>query len=255
MTTFVVTPARIVFLVVLVGTTLALLTERFRHSRLEARWRSRVKDHIIVAGFGTVGHSAVDTLLAGTTRPGQIVVIDVDADAVTRAREAGLVAIGADATHAAVWEQARVHTAHAVIITCNRDDTATLVTLTVREVNASVPISVNVREAENQRLLSQSGATTVVLSSAAAAGWSGGRRNRRRPSMSSRTSCPSGRGLDLVERPVLSHELGGPPRNEGEVPIGLVRGSVRISFDDAAFQRTAPGDIVVCLVRNRHDEP
>ena len=53
-------------------------------------------------------------------------------------------------------------------MTCNRDDTATLATLTVRELNSTVPISAAVREAENARLLSQSGATTVILSSEAA---------------------------------------------------------------------------------------
>jgi voltage-gated potassium channel len=55
-----------------------------------------------------------------------------------------------------------------VVVTCNRDDTATLVTLTARELNSSVLISVAVREAENAHLLAQSGATTVVLSSEAA---------------------------------------------------------------------------------------
>ena len=202
-TTFLVTPARILFLIVLVGTTLELLTERFRRSRLEARWRSRVKDHTIVAGYGTVGRSAIETLLAGgTTRPEQIVVIDVDADAVTRAREAGLVAIGDDATHAAVWTQARVETAHAVMVTCNRDDTSTLVTLTVRELNASVPISVNVREAENQRLLSQSGATTVVLSSEAAGRLVGRSTDAPEAVRVLEDLLTVGHGIDLVERPV-----------------------------------------------------
>ena len=190
-------------------------------------------------------------LAGGTTRPEQIVVIDVDADAVTQAREAGLVAIGADATHASVWTQARVESARAVIVTCNRDDTATLVTLTVRELNASVPISVNVREAENERLLSQSGATTVVLSSEAAGRLVGRSTDSPEAVRVIEDLLSVGRGIDLVERPVRPHELGGPPRNEGEVPVGLVRGSARIAFDDDDFQRTAPGDIVVCLVRSR----
>jgi voltage-gated potassium channel len=253
-TTFLVTPARILFLIVLVGTTLELLTERFRRSRLESRWRSRVKDHTIVAGFGTVGQSAVETLLAGgSTCAEDVLVIDVDADAVTRAREAGLVAIGADATHTVAWTQARVEMARAVIVTCNRDDTATLVTLTVRELNPEVPISVSVREAENARLLSQSGATTVVLSSEAAGRLVGRSTDAPQAVRVLEDLLAVGHGIDLVERPVRPHEVGGPPRNEGEVPVGLVRGSERIAFDDDDFQRTAPGDIVVCLVRRpRH---
>ena len=168
-TAFVVTPLRVVFLVVLVGTTLELLTERFRHTRAEARWRRTVTDQTIVAGYGTMGRQAVETMLAnGTTTAEQVVVIYPQDEAATRAREAGLTAIVADATRTAAWKQARVETARAVVVTCNRDDTATLATLTVRELNSTVPISAAVREAENARLLSQSGATTVILSSEAA---------------------------------------------------------------------------------------
>jgi voltage-gated potassium channel len=54
-TAFIVTPLRIIFLIVLVGTTIELLTERFRRRRAEARWRRTVKDHTIVAGYGTMG--------------------------------------------------------------------------------------------------------------------------------------------------------------------------------------------------------
>ena len=166
-TAFVVTPLRVVFLVVLVGTTLELLTERFRHSRAEERWRRKMRDHTIVAGYGTMGRQAVETLLANDTTSTDHGHRLQEA-ATTSAREAGLTAIMADATRTAAWQQARIETARAVIVTCNRDDTATLATLTARELNRTVPISAAVREAENAHLLSQSGATTVVLSSEAA---------------------------------------------------------------------------------------
>jgi voltage-gated potassium channel len=114
-TAFVVTPLRVVFLVVLVGTTLELLTERFRCSRAEARWRRTVRDHTIVAGYGTMGHQAVETLLAtNATTADRVVVIDPNHNAVTSAREAGLTAIMADATHTAAWEGANIHSARAV---------------------------------------------------------------------------------------------------------------------------------------------
>ena len=251
-TTFLVTPARIVFLVMLVGTTLELLTERFRYTRLEARWRSRVKDHIIVAGYGTVGRSAVDALLAGgSARPQDIVVIDFNEAAVTHAREAGLTAIGEDVTHTVAWKQARIDTARAVMVTCSRDDTATLATLTARELNATVPISAAVREAENAHLLSQSGATSVVLSSEAAGRLVGRSTDSPEAVRVLEDLLAAGHGIDLVERPARPDEVGGPPRSDGELAVGLVRGGARITFDDEAFQRTEPGDVVVCLVRRR----
>src|SRR5262249_38292776 len=64
-TTFVVTPLRVVFLIVLVGTTLQLLTERYRKARAIERWRKRVRNHIIVVGYGTKGRGAIEAMLTG----------------------------------------------------------------------------------------------------------------------------------------------------------------------------------------------
>jgi len=249
-TAFVVTPLRILFLIVLVGTTLELLTERFRQSRAESRWRSRMRAHTIIAGYGTMGRSAVETLVANGAGRDDIVVIDRSSEAIADAGEAGLTGIVADATRTATWRQARLDRASAVVITCNRDDTATLATLTARELNERVPISVAVREAENAHLLSQSGATTVVLSSEAAG---------RLVGLSTQTPgavgvledlLVAGAGLELRERVADADEVGGPPRPERSVgvPIALIRHGRRIAFDDDAFQRLEAGDVVVSLV-------
>jgi voltage-gated potassium channel len=56
------TPLRILFLVVLVGTTLQVLTERSRQAWKIQRWRSRVRNHTVVVGYGTKGKSAVATI-------------------------------------------------------------------------------------------------------------------------------------------------------------------------------------------------
>jgi voltage-gated potassium channel len=250
LTAFLVTPLRILFLIVLVGTTLELLTERFRQARAEARWRTRMTAHTIVVGYGTMGRGAVATLLANGTRPDEIVVVDRLPEAVATAGEAGLTGIVADATHTATWRHARLDQAHAVVVTCNRDDTATLVTLTARELDATVPISVAVREAENAHLVSQSGATTVVLSSEAA---------DRLVGLSTQSPgavgvledlLVAGSGLDLVERRVEPDEVGRPPDRARGVgmPIALVRSGRRISFDDPAFLDVRTGDVVVSLV-------
>ena len=250
-TAFIVTPLRVVFLVVLVGTTLELLTERFRRARAEARWRRTVKDHTIVAGYGTMGRGAVETLLANdATTVEQVIVLDPLESAVTSAREAGLTAIMIDATRTAAWTQANVDTARAVVVTCNRDDTATLVTLTVRQLNATVPIAAAVRESENAHLLSQSGATTVVLSSEAAGRLVGLATEAPGAVGVVEDLLATGRGLELVEHPVGADEVGGPPLQSPDrgIPIALIRGVMRISFGDPAFQRVESGDIVVSLV-------
>ncbi len=248
-TAFVVTPLRILFLIVLVGTTLELLTERFRRARTESSWRSRVSQHTIVVGYGTMGRAAVEALFANGTARDDVVVIDRLADAVADAGQAGLVGIVADATRTSTWRQARLDKARAVVVTCNRDDTAALVTLTVRELNESVRISVAVREEENAHLLAQSGATTVVLSSEAAGRLIGLSTQVPGAIGVLEDLLVAGNGLDLTERTVDADEIGGPPDEARCVgrPIAIVRGAARISFDDPAFERVQPGDIVVSL--------
>ncbi|HSK50768.1 MAG TPA: ion channel, partial [Solirubrobacterales bacterium] len=91
-TTVVVTPARVLFLILLVGTTLEILAERSREAYRLARWRRRLKDHTIVCGYGVKGRSAVRTLLSKGTKPDQIVAIEPDPDARELAIADGLVA-------------------------------------------------------------------------------------------------------------------------------------------------------------------
>jgi voltage-gated potassium channel len=50
-----ITPARVLFLIILVGTTLEVLTEQYRNNLRETRWRRTLKDHVIICGYGTKG--------------------------------------------------------------------------------------------------------------------------------------------------------------------------------------------------------
>ena len=56
-----ITPLRVLFLIILVGTTLEVLTERTREEWRLNRWRTTLRDHTVVVGFGTKGRSAVQT--------------------------------------------------------------------------------------------------------------------------------------------------------------------------------------------------
>ena len=75
LTTLLVTPARILFLILLVGTTLEILAERSRTAYRIARWRRHLKDHTIICGYGVKGRTAARTLMDKGTDPHQIVVI------------------------------------------------------------------------------------------------------------------------------------------------------------------------------------
>ena len=166
-TVLLITPARIVFLILVVGTTVEVLTDQSRQLWLTERWRRRVNDHYLICGFGATGQAAADDLVRRGVDPDHIVAVDRNPDAVRRATDQGFVAIQGDATLNAVLNEAAVERARAVIVTPNRDDTAVLVTLTVRERNPHAHIVTGLREQENLHLLQQGGADQVIDSTAA----------------------------------------------------------------------------------------
>ena len=131
--TVVFTPLRIAFLVVLVGTTLELLSERSRQGWKIQRWRNKVRNHTIVIGYGTKGKRAVEARVSDEAAQGEIVVVDTDRSALEHAATAGLVTVHGDATKSDVLRLAGAQHASSIIVATNRDDTAVLVTLTARE--------------------------------------------------------------------------------------------------------------------------
>ncbi len=162
-----ITPARILFLILVVGTTVEVLTERSRQLILTQRWRQRVKDHYIVCGFGSTGQSATSALVAQGVPSTSIVVVDSDGAVCAKAQEDGFTSVRGDASRVTVLHQAAIDRSKAVIVTPNRDDTAVLVTLTARELNPDAQIVAAGRVKENLHLLRQSGANAVIDSSAA----------------------------------------------------------------------------------------
>lgn len=211
----VITPARVLFLIILVGTTLEVLTEQYRTNLRMTRWRKTVKDHVIICGYGTKGRSAISALLETDFDKSRIVVVERSATAVRQATSAGLVAIEGSATRSSVLNEAHVKNAKAVIIATDSDDASVLVALTVRQLTAGqVRIIAAVREAENAPLLKQSGAHHVIVSSATAG---------RLLGLS--TSAPPlidvvedlltpGQGMALAMRSAERHEVGTSPREE-----------------------------------------
>jgi len=136
----VVTPLRLVFLIVLVGTTMELLTDRSRHAFKVQRWRSRVRNHVVVVGYGTKGSAAADTMLGDGADPASIVVVDLDPERLKLASSRGLVTVSGNATRAEVLRTAGVPRAASIVVAPSRDDTAVLVTLTARELAPTATI-------------------------------------------------------------------------------------------------------------------
>ncbi|GAA2332707.1 potassium channel family protein [Saccharopolyspora halophila] len=238
----VVTPLRVLFLIVLVGTTLEVLTERSRQAYKIQRWRSKVRDHVVVIGYGTKGRSAVTSLLGEGADPGRIVVVDTERAALESASAQGLVTVNGSGTRSDVLRVAGVPRASAIVICPERDDTAVLVTLTARELAPKARVVAAVREAENVHLLRQSGADSVVVSSDTAGRLLG-----------MATSTPSvvemfedllspEAGLAISERDVDPSEVGGSPRHLPDMVLGLVRGGTLHRVDAPEADAIEAGD-------------
>jgi voltage-gated potassium channel len=246
LTTLVITPTRVLFLILLVGTTVEILAARTRAGYRERRWSRGLKDHIIVCGFGTKGRSAVQALVGAGVGRDSVVVIDPADPAVAEATHHGLVAVKGNATSVEVLEQAGIRTASSVVIAVNRDDTAVLVTLTARQLNASAYVVAAVREQENASLLSQSGANLVVTSSGAAGRLLGLGTQAPLAVGVVEDLLSTGAGLDVGERPVTPDELGPLSAVMQRQPVlAVVREGNTHRYDDDAVQQLRDGDRLV----------
>jgi voltage-gated potassium channel len=242
-----ITPLRITFLLVLIGTTLEALTARSREEFRIRRWRSRVRQHVIVCGYGTKGRSAIRSLEALGTPLDSIVVVDPDPRAIDEANAVGLTGIVGDAGRTEVLRRASVERARAVIVAANRDDAAVLITLTVRQLNPSVPITTSVREEENANLLRQSGADTVITTSATSGRLLGLSTDAPRVVAVVEDLVTGGQGLDLHQRRVTSSEVGLDSRSLRDIVLSVTRGGRTLRFDDPLIGALQPEDELVVV--------
>ncbi|MFE9169210.1 potassium channel family protein [Streptomyces kebangsaanensis] len=246
---FVITPLRVIFLIILVGTTLEVLTERTREEWRLNRWRSTLRDHTIVVGFGTKGRSALQTVCAAGLKKQQVVVVDPSSKVIEAATAEGYAGVVGDATRSEVLKRAEVQRARQIIVATQRDDTAVLVTLTARQLNRAAKIVAAVREEENGPLLKQSGADAVVTSASAAGRLLGLSVLSPAASVVLEDLIQQGSGLDIVERPVIKAEVGQDPRDMDDLVVSVLRGHRVLAYDDPTVRELQLTDRLITIVR------
>jgi voltage-gated potassium channel len=251
---FIITPLRIGFLVLLIGTTIEVLATQGREMFRAARWRKNMNDHVVVIGYGTKGRSAVDTLVTNGQSRESIIVVDPSNAALGDAHADGLAVITGDATRREVLRRAGVAEARQVIITTDRDDSTVLATLTVRQLNPDAYIVAAVREQDNVPLVRQSGADSVITSSDAVGRLLG--LSSLSPTLGSvmEDLLTYGHGLEVAERDLLVPEVGKQPQSLPDQVIAVVRdGQVHRYFDPVVTQ-LARGDRLI-VVRPSEELP
>jgi voltage-gated potassium channel len=126
----------------------------------------RLRDHVIVCGFGRTGEILAHEL---HQQKRTFVVVDKDADQVAAATVAGYLTLNDDATEEDALLVAGVTRAKVLVTTLPSDADNVFITLTARNLNRDLQIIARGELRTTEKKLLQAGADRVVLPAAAAA--------------------------------------------------------------------------------------
>jgi len=147
-----------------IGGLLQMMTEgeiqRAMGHRRITRGISNLQDHVVVCGYGRTGQ-----ILAGDLDRQRLpfVVIDHDAERIGEAIERGYLAVTGDATEEEVLSDAGVERAKTLVTGLPNDAFNVFITLTARNMNASIQIIARAEDPATQKKLKQAGADRVVM--------------------------------------------------------------------------------------------
>lgn len=253
----VVTPLRVFFLALLVGTTLEALTAQSRkRARVKAKMKE-MRDHTIICGFGVKGRSALDFLRKHGLGETEVTVIDDDTEVLRRAQEKEKVdGIEGKAFDREILKGAGVEHAAKLIVAVNTDEHAVLTVLRARELNPDLEIVASCRKEENQDLLKRSGADEVIVSASSAGRILGMAADAPDAAMVLNDLLTFGDGLDIDDRVV--EKDGEDIARPGQTPIAVIRHdennggprALRPGFDESATPLRS-GDRVVFIATRK----
>ena len=244
---FIVTPARILFLVLLVGTTLEVLAERSRFLFRLRNWQKDLKNHIVVCGFGVKGRSSLEYL---RKQLGEVpaVAIDEKSEALEAANAMDITGILGSSYDTDILKAAMVDTAKTVVIALSTDEDTVLTILRVRELNSKATIVASCRKQSNMELLTSSGADQVVVSSSSAGRILGMSAEAPDAAEVINDLLTFGAGLDIDER-IITFEGESPSDSVSETVVALIRSGDVIRPGEPGFTPTKVDDRVVFVTR------
>ena len=249
--TFFLTPMRFIIFVLFVGMAYELTFKRFQESFRMNRAVQRLKNHIVVCGFGETGQVVVQELIASGRSPDQIVVLETDEAALDQAAKLDVVAMLGDATKERVLRSVAIERASHILICPGRDDTTVLIALTAHDLNPGARLAAKCHQAENVHLIERSGVDTIVAPSAgnliAAA--------TRRPHLvdTMKDLLRIGGAAYLDERPVTKEEDGRHPSELKDVAVVRVyRGGSHFNIGELPTLREK--DIIVYVASVKKEE-
>ncbi len=129
------------------------------HRRRMVRQINRLRNHVIVCGYGRVGQSAIESLRESKHN---MVIVEHIPERVQAAIEAGLVVIEGDATKDEVLQQAGIERAWGLIVSTGNDAQNLFIVLSARALNENLFIVSRSIDAENEAKMRLAGANRVV---------------------------------------------------------------------------------------------
>jgi voltage-gated potassium channel len=242
----IVTPIRVFVVLIFLGTAYIFVIRRTWDRWRMALIQRNLHNHIVVAGYGATGSQTVDELIARGTRAADIVVIDTNAAPLEAAEALGCAILEGDATRDQVLESVKVERARAMLISVGSDDTSILVALTAHHLAPAIPLSVAVRNSDNELLARQAGATTVINPiSFAGLLLAGSTEGPHIADYIADLASSAGR-VQLSQRNVREEECG---KSLADVTKGLgvriYRNEMPHGFWEAEARSLLPGDVIV----------
>lgn len=120
----------------------------------------KLKDHVIVCGFGRIGQMLAHELKAGAA---QFVILERSENRATEARNLGYLAVQADATDEAGLKLAGIDRARALATVLPDDAANVFITLSARSLNREIEIIARGELPSTEKKLRHAGADKVVL--------------------------------------------------------------------------------------------
>lgn len=148
-------------LVAQLGKNIAHTLEKYAITRPESILEETLdlSHHVIISGFGRVGHTVARLLEIENIR---FVAIDIDSFLVAKERKGGVPVYYGDTTRVHVLNALGIHRARAVIITHNDTRVAQQTIMTVRDLNPDIPIITRAKNLEQVQKLEKAGADLAV---------------------------------------------------------------------------------------------
>ena len=251
-----VTPIRLFVWLIFLGTAYHLFFRNILYRWRMARIQADLHNHIIVTGFGTSGSEAVNELLARGVNPREIVVVDPEEKALAKAEELGCNVLCGDSTRDKTLKDVAVHRARTMIVSAGRDDTSILITLTARHLAPHLPISIVVRNEDNELPARQAGATTVINPVSFAGLLLAGSTSGPHIADYMADLAATGGRVRLHERGVLAEEVGQPlSAIRTGLGVRIYRGGRVIGFWEPEAAQLHNGDMIIEIVAGvEHDQ-